>query len=122
MRRSPPVYEFGHFRLDPAEQVLFCASKPVRLTLKAFGVLHILVENAGHLVTKDELMRQVWPDAFVEEGNLAQAISALRKALGESHLSYLSHEYIETVPRRGYRFIADVRLRRKTIGSEKRAA
>jgi len=94
----------------------------VRLTLKAFGVLHILVENAGHLVTKDELMRQVWPDAFVEEGNLAQAISALRKALGESHQSYHSHEYIETVPRRGYRFIADVRLRRKTIGSEKRAA
>ena len=110
MRYSQQVYEFGHFRLDPAEEVLFCAGKPVHLTLKAFGVLRVLVENSGHVVTKDELTRQVWPDAFVEEGNLSQAISALRKALGESHQSHQSHEYIETVARRGYRFIASVKV------------
>src|SRR6266550_54375 len=110
MRHSQSVYEFGHFRLDPAEEVLFCAGKPVHLTLKAFAVLRILVENNGHVVTKGELMRQVWPDAFVEDVNLAQAISALRKVLGESHLDHRSHEYIETVARRGYRFIAPVKL------------
>jgi len=111
---SQPVYEFGHFRLHTAEQVLFCAGKPLRLTLKAFAVLRILVENSGHLVTKDELMRQVWPDAYVEEGNLAQAISALRRALGESHQNRRDHEYIETVARRGYRFIAVVNMQHWT--------
>lgn len=113
MTDSQPVYEFGHFRLHTAEQVLFCAGKPLRLTLKAFAVLLILVENSGHVVTKAELMRQVWPDAFVEEGNLAQAISALRRALGESH-SRKDHQYIETVARRGYRFIAVVNMQHWT--------
>jgi len=114
MPLTTQVYEFGQFRLDPAEQVLMLSGKPVHLTLKAFAVLCILVENGGHLVTKDVLMRKVWPDVFVEESNLAQAISSLRKALGEGHQRHLSHEYIQTVARRGYRFIADVRLRRKT--------
>lgn len=109
MRGSRPVYEFRHFRLDENEQVLLCAGKPVPLTLKAFAVLVFLVENAGHLVLKDELLRRAWPDAIVGEGNLAQAVSALRKALGESHKSHRNHEYIETVARRGYRFIALVR-------------
>src|SRR5437016_14152544 len=110
MRGSEPVYEFGHFHLDAGEQVLFCAGKPVHLTLKAFAVLRVLIENNGHLVTKEELMRQVWPEAYVEEGNLSQAISALRKALGERHQS---HEYIETVARRGFRFIAPVSMHNK---------
>lgn len=110
MMHSHAIYEFGHFRLDPSEEVLFCAGTPVHLTLKAFAVLRILVENTGHLVTKDELMREVWPDAHVEDANLAQAISALRRVLGESHQSHQSHEYIETVARRGYRFIAPVKL------------
>jgi DNA-binding winged helix-turn-helix (wHTH) protein len=110
MSHSQSVFEFGHFRLDPAEEVLFCAGKPVHLTLKAFAVLRILVENTGHLVTRDELMGKVWPDAHVEGANLAQAIAALRKVLGESHRDHQSHEYIETVARRGYRFIAPVNL------------
>ena len=63
------------------------------MTLKAFAVLHILVEKTGHLVTKDELMRKVWPDALVEDSNLAQAVSALRKVLGESHRDHQNHEY-----------------------------
>ena len=115
MRRSLPIYEFGHFRMDPAEEVLFCAGKPVHLTLKAFAVLRILVEKTGHLVTKDELMGRVWPDAQVEDANLAQAISALRKVLGESHRDHQSHEYIETVARRGYRFIAPVELNNENL-------
>ncbi len=110
MRGSLPVFEFGHFRLDAAEQVLFCAGKPMQLTLKALAVLLVLVENSGHLVTKEELMRRVWPDAFVEEGNLPQAICALRKLFGESHQSHQNHEYIETVARRGYRFAATVKV------------
>src|SRR6266851_1088121 len=71
------IYEFGHFRLDPTEQVLFCAGKPVPVTLKAFAVLRVLVEHNGHLVTRNDLMRQVWLDAYVEEGNLSQAVCAL---------------------------------------------
>lgn len=115
MIHSHAIYDFGHFRLDPDEEVLFCAGKPVHLTLKAFAVLLILVENNGHVVTKGELMRQVWPDASVEEGNLSQAISALRRVLGESHRDHQSHEYIETVARRGYRFIAPVKLHNENL-------
>jgi DNA-binding winged helix-turn-helix (wHTH) protein/Flp pilus assembly protein TadD len=122
MNYSLLVYEFGHFRLDVAERVLFCAGKPMRLTIKAFEVLLVLVENSGHLVTKDELMRRVWLDAVVEEGNLAQAVSALRKAFGESHRSHRNHEYIETIARRGYRFNAAVRVQDETRNSGSVAA
>ncbi|MDX6443791.1 MAG: hypothetical protein QOH71_865 [Blastocatellia bacterium] len=108
MRGSQPVYDFKQFRLDASEGVLLRGGRPVPLTLKAYAVLKVLVENGGHLVPKHELISQVWPDAIVEEGNLTQAISALRKALGESHQSHPGHEYIETVARRGYRFIAPV--------------
>jgi DNA-binding winged helix-turn-helix (wHTH) protein len=110
MMHSHAIYDFGHFRLDPTEQVLLCAGKPVRLTLKAFAVLCVLVENNGHLVTKDHLISEVWLDAHVEEGNLSQAICALRRVLGESHRDHQSHEFIQTVARRGYRFIALVDL------------
>src|SRR5215470_9175417 len=98
-------YEFGRFRCDPGEQLLLCDGKPISLSPKTFEILLALVRSNGHLVTKDELMRQVWPDSFVEEANLTVNISALRKALGETHEG---QQYIETVPKRGYRFIAKV--------------
>jgi len=99
------VYCFGPFRLDPAERLLLRGQVPVRLSPKAFGALTLLVENRGHLLEKDELLKQVWPDTFVEESNLAQHISLLRKALQEGEAGA---RYIETVPRRGYRFVAEV--------------
>jgi eukaryotic-like serine/threonine-protein kinase len=99
------VYQFGEFRLDTAERVLTRAGCSVSLAPKALDVLIALVENRGHIVEKEELMRQVWPGIFVEENSLAFNISVLRKALGESSAS---PRYIETVPKRGYRFIADV--------------
>jgi serine/threonine-protein kinase len=99
---------FGHFRLDLGEQVLYCAEKRVQLTPKAFEVLRILMENKGHVVEKKELMQTVWPDAIVEDANLAQTIFVLRKILGETHRGHRHQAYIETVARRGYRFIATV--------------
>jgi len=99
-------YEFGPFRLDPSERRLLRDRQTVPLTPKAFETLLVLVENSRHTVGKDELMNRVWPDAFVEETNLAQNISTLRKALGERPNG---GQYIETVPKRGYRFVASVR-------------
>jgi len=100
------VFEFGLFRLNPAERLLLREQVPVRLPPKAFDALVLLVENPGHLLEKEELLKKVWPGTFVEESNLAQHISILRKALqdGENGL-----RYIETVPKRGYRFVAEVR-------------
>jgi len=100
------LYEFGPFRLDAAERALWRAGKPVPLTPKAFETLLALVQNCGHLLEKDELLRRVWPDAFVEEANLTQTIFTLRKVLGDTADP---HQYIETVPRRGYRFVGSVR-------------
>lgn len=99
------TYDFGHFRLDAAEQVLLCEGRPVQLTLKALSVLLVLVHNAGHVVEKQDLMKTVWSDSVVEEANLPQTICILRKALGDGHDR---REYIETIARRGYRFIAPV--------------
>jgi DNA-binding winged helix-turn-helix (wHTH) protein/Flp pilus assembly protein TadD len=100
------LYAFGPFLLDTRERRLLRDGEVVPLTLKAFDLLQILVENQGHLLQKDELLRRVWPDAIVEENNLTVTISALRKALGEGPTD---RQYIETVPRRGYRFVADFR-------------
>jgi TolB-like protein/DNA-binding winged helix-turn-helix (wHTH) protein len=100
------IFEFGSFRLNPAERLLLRDQAPVHLPPKAFDALLVLVENRGHLLEKDELLRKVWPDTFVEESNLAQHISLLRKALQDGEDG---PRYIETVPRRGYRFIAEVR-------------
>src|SRR5215831_10392785 len=100
------IYRFGHFTLDPTERVLSCEGTPVSLTPKAFDTLLCLVRNPGRMLTKDELLKQVWPDTFVEEVNLAVNISAIRKALGENPQDC---RYIATVPGRGYRFIAEVR-------------
>ena len=97
-------YEFGRFRLKVAERVLLREGELVPLTPKVFDILITLVENGGQVVAKDDLMKRVWPNTFVEEGNLTQNISLLRKALGETPGGV---QFIETVPRRGYRFVAE---------------
>jgi DNA-binding winged helix-turn-helix (wHTH) protein/TolB-like protein len=100
------VYEIGEFRLDTVERSIESAGRPVSLAPKALDVLIVLVENRGRIVEKDDLMRKVWPDTFVEDNNLAFNVSVLRKLFGESGTS---PHYIETVPKRGYRFVAEVR-------------
>jgi TolB-like protein/DNA-binding winged helix-turn-helix (wHTH) protein len=106
MTRQPrQVYRFGPFTLVPRERQLLRDGQPVPLTAKCFDLLVALVENSGHLVTKDELMQRIWPDCFVEEANLSVNMSALRRALGEGANQA---QYIETVPRHGYRFVAPV--------------
>jgi TolB-like protein/DNA-binding winged helix-turn-helix (wHTH) protein/Flp pilus assembly protein TadD len=102
-RETLRIYEFGPFRLDPAERKLFRANQIVALTPRAFDTLQLLVQNSGHVLEKDELIRLLWPDTFVEEGSLSNHIFLLRKALGDSQA------FIETVPRRGYRFVGAVR-------------
>lgn len=98
-------YEFGRFRLNVAERVLSRDGEVVPLTPKVLDILLTLVEHRGQVVSKEDLMKRVWPDTFVEEGNLTQNISLLRKALGESPGGV---QFIETVPRRGYRFVAQI--------------
>ena len=100
------VYEFGSFRLIPQERQLLREGRQVALTPKAFDLLLVLVEQSGHLVEKEELMKEVWPDSFVEEANLSVKMTALRRALGERPND---RQYIETVPKRGYRFVASVK-------------
>jgi len=101
------AYEFGPFRLTPAEGHLLREGNPVTLTPKAFEALVLLVERQGHLIEKEELMKSLWPDTFVEEANLAHHVWRLRKALEDSKEVA---QYIETVPKRGYRFIAPVKI------------
>src|ERR1700722_989696 len=100
------LYEFGPFQLDPPERLLLCDGQPVPMPPKAFDLLVVLVERSGHLVEKEELLKAVWRDSFVEEGNLSVTVSVLRKALNDDRGM---HKYIETVSKRGYRFVADVR-------------
>jgi DNA-binding winged helix-turn-helix (wHTH) protein/TolB-like protein len=102
------LYEFDGFRLNPADHSLQCAGKPIPLTPKSFDILVTLIKRNGQLVTKDELMRKIWPDSFVEEANLSVNVSALRKALGDTPEH---QQYIETVPKLGYRFTARVTTR-----------
>src|SRR5687767_2383052 len=102
-KQAKRFYVFGIFRIDIDERVLLGKKGPVSLTPKAFDLLMFLVENSGHILDKEELMKEVWPDSFVEENNLAQNISTLRKVLGEE-----GARFIETVPKRGYRFLGDV--------------
>jgi len=99
------VYEFGPFRLEPNEHRLTSEGRSIPVTGKAFDTLRVLLERHGKLVSKQDLMDAVWPDARVEENNLDRNISALRKALGKQAGG---KPYIETVPRAGYRFIAPV--------------
>ena len=107
--QTPEFYEFGPFRLEPNERRLLRGDEIVALTPKAFDTLHLLVQNSGHLMEKDQLIRMLWPDTFVEEGSLSNNVFLLRKALGDNS------EYIETVPGRGYRFIGSVRQLTKTV-------
>src|SRR5438128_1445053 len=99
-------YEFGRFRIDRAERVLTQEGEPLLLSPKLFDTLLLLVENSGHIVDKDRLMEELWPNTFVEEGNLTQNISVLRKLLGDGAGG---QRFIQTVQRRGYRFVAPVK-------------
>src|SRR4029453_8845548 len=98
------IYEFGKFVLDPEEKTLFENGRALHLPAKEFDTLKLLVENNGRAISKDEMMSSIWPDAAVEEGNLAKPISRLRKLLNSG-----GQELIETIPKHGYRFSADVR-------------
>ena len=102
-RNRQELYEFGPFRLDPAERKLLRGDYLIELTPKAFDTLVLLVRNSGHLLEKEKLMAALWPDSFVEEGSLSNNIFLLRRALGDDPA------FIETIPRRGYRFIGAVR-------------
>lgn len=101
------LYEFGPFRIDPEKEILMRAGEAVPLQPKTFQILLVLIRHRQQVVTKDDLMKAVWPDTFVEEANLSRNVFLLRKALGESPQD---HQYILTVPGRGYRFAEDVRL------------
>jgi DNA-binding winged helix-turn-helix (wHTH) protein/tetratricopeptide (TPR) repeat protein len=98
------LYEFGPFRIDPTQRHLLRAEQPVRLQPLAFDLLLFLVQRRGRLVKKEELMKQLWPNSIVEESNLTNYVSILRKELGDTE------KYIETVPKHGYRFVAEVRV------------
>src|SRR5262245_35395919 len=98
------LYEFGPFRLDSLKRQLLRANEPVPLTPKAIETLLVLVENRDRVVSKDDLMKALWPDSFVEESNLSQNIFLLRKALRDSK----EKRYIVTVPGRGYQFAGTV--------------
>ena len=105
LSENTKTYEFANFRLDGPQKVLFRDGTPVPLTPKVYDTLELLVKNSSRLLEKDELMQKLWPDRFVEESNLTSNIKTLRKALGDDAAN---PRFIETVPRRGYRFIADV--------------
>jgi TolB-like protein/Flp pilus assembly protein TadD len=112
------IYEFGSFRIDVNNRILLRGDRAVHLTDKVFNVLLLLIQKSGHLVTKEELMERVWPDSVVEENNLTVSVSALRKALGELQKG---GPYIETVSKRGYRFVAEVReLMAQRVDSKQR--
>ncbi|HEX5602200.1 MAG TPA: winged helix-turn-helix domain-containing protein, partial [Pyrinomonadaceae bacterium] len=100
-------YEFGPYQLNVNTRLLKRAGETISLTPKAADILVLLITRAGQLVEKDELLREIWPNTFVEEANLSQNIFYLRKALGDDRAG---PKYIETVTRRGYRFIATVRV------------
>src|ERR1700687_1345421 len=106
-RKSRQFYEFGPFRVDPEKELLLRGDETVPLTPKTFQILLVLMRHSKEVVTKDDMMKMVWPDTFVEEANLSRNIFLLRKALGETPQD---HQYILTVPGRGYRFAEDVQL------------
>ncbi len=104
--KTKEIYEFGPYRLDPEKRLLFRGSEPVPLQMKTFETLLALVRHSEEVVLKDELMKAVWPDTFVEESNLTQNISVLRKTLGDDASE---RRYIVTIPGRGYRFVGKVK-------------
>jgi DNA-binding winged helix-turn-helix (wHTH) protein/tetratricopeptide (TPR) repeat protein len=106
-QRTKQLYEFGPFRVDPDKELLLRGDETVALAPKAFQILLVLIRHSKEVVTKDDLMKMVWPNTFVEEGNVSRNIFLLRKALGESPQD---HQYIVTVPGSGYRLAEDVQL------------
>ncbi|HKF58384.1 MAG TPA: winged helix-turn-helix domain-containing protein [Blastocatellia bacterium] len=106
-KQEKHFYEFGPFRLDPVKRRLLHNGEPLPLAPKAFDTLLALVQQSGKTIEKDDLMKRVWPDAVVEENNLNQNITALRKSLGDSRQE---SKYIATIPGFGYRFVAEVKL------------
>jgi eukaryotic-like serine/threonine-protein kinase len=104
-RQSKRLYEFGPYRIDPTKRVLMRGEDAVQLPSKVFETLLVLVQHSEEVVSKDDLLKTVWPDSFVEESNLSQSIFLLRKALGETAQD---HHYIVTIPGRGYRFAEKV--------------
>ncbi len=114
-KTTPLLYEFDRFRVDVEERVLLCGGNPVPLTPKVFDTLLLLLENNGHALEKRELMNAIWPESFVEEVNLAHNISVLRKVLGESSKN---GKFIETIPKRGYRFSCEFGSQRNGLEPE----
>jgi TolB-like protein/DNA-binding winged helix-turn-helix (wHTH) protein/Tfp pilus assembly protein PilF len=104
--KTKHIFEFGDYRLDTEEKVLVRDGQPVALPPKDLETLIVLVERAGHIVGKEELLEKVWPGVFIEENNLARRVFNLRQVLGDSPDG---RKYIETVPKRGYRFVGSVR-------------
>jgi DNA-binding winged helix-turn-helix (wHTH) protein/tetratricopeptide (TPR) repeat protein len=104
-QQSKHLYMFGPYRIDPTKRVLLRGEEAVQLPSKVFEILLVLVEHSEEVVSKDDLLKTVWPDSFVEESNLSQSIFLLRKALGETAQD---HRYIVTIPGRGYRFAEKV--------------
>ena len=110
----PRLYRFGEFTLDAEQKVLLRQGKPLLLAPKVVETLLILVQNSGRIIEKEEMMARLWPDTFVEESNLTYTIVQLRKALGDD----ARHpRYIETIPKRGYRFISETEIENKSVVS-----
>src|SRR5262245_11877694 len=109
------TYEFGPFLVLVDERRLLFDGKQIQLTPKAFDTLLILIQRSGQVLEKKEIMDQIWPDTFVEEATLAQNIFTLRKALGENATGV---QYIETIPKRGYRFVADVKKSYRELSNQ----
>jgi DNA-binding winged helix-turn-helix (wHTH) protein len=113
------IYEFDDFRVDTGQFLLTRAGQSKPITPTVFRILQMLLNHAGEIVSKEDLLRTVWPDSFVEEGNLNRNVSTLRKALGEKPSD---HKYIETIPKTGYRFVSPVRtvvFQTNGVGSRK---
>ena len=106
-QKGKELYEFGPFRVDVQRELLFRSGEPLALTTKTFRILTVLIRHGNQTVTKDDLMKTVWPDTFVGEDNLSRHIFMLRKVLGESAQD---HRYIVTVPGQGYRLAESVRV------------
>src|SRR5215470_4621595 len=101
------IYEFGKFVLDPAERTLYSSGEVIHLPAKVFDTLVLLVEHNGHAISKEQMISVLWGDSFVEEGNLTRQISELRKVLNTG-----GDAFIETLPKHGYRFRAELRTKR----------
>src|SRR5438094_578133 len=118
MPQSSQSLKFGPYRLDRSQRLLLRGSEIIPLAPRLYDTLWALVESGGRIVDKEDLLRRVWQDTFVEEGGLARNVSTLRKILGEGPRD---HKYIVTVPKRGYRFAATLTISR-AIDQEKAGA